>query len=85
MAFGYAIASVAVERGAHKSVSANPYGCTVPKWASATGALARNVAIPAANARDENSPSSPVSADPFRHALSLGIQNNHRARTTGAR
>ena len=84
IAFGYAITSVAVDSGVQRNVSNVPTGCTAPKWAITTGVEIRNVATPAAIARDVNSPAIwTITDDPW-SPRSFGIQSSHRVRTAGA-
>jgi hypothetical protein len=74
MAFGYAIASVAVEIGLQRMVRAMPTGCIVPKWTSAIVAPTTNAAIPAESVRPTTSPASPIHAFRSQNVLSRGIQ-----------
>ena len=84
-AFGYASASVAVESGAHRSVSSVPKGCSVPKWTRTMGTLATKAASPEASARERNSPPMPTQAGCPRLGSSRGIARSQRMRIGSAR
>lgn len=79
IAFGYAIASVAVDSGEQTKVSSVPYGCSEPKWTSTTGTLTTNAAMPAATAADANAPHNPSHAGCPRSGSSLGIHASQRS------
>ena len=76
IAFGYAIASVAVDRGEQTKVRSVPYGCSDPKWTRTTGTLTTNAATPAASAADANAPTRPSHAGWPRSGSSSGIHGN---------
>jgi len=80
-AFGYASMSVAVDSGAHASVSKVPTGWIEPKWTSTIGVLAMNAARPAATARARNSPAIPSNAGRPGIGASPGIHRSQRACT----
>ena len=70
--------SVSAERGAHRSVSRIPNGCSDPKCTSTIGVLTRKAASPEANAFVRNSPAIPIETGTPRRGSSRGSHESQR-------